>query len=194
MIPAAKSRGPRRMRRRNSMPIYEFAGKRPVIAADAFIPPDAVVIGDATIGSLCHVAPGAVIRADFGPIAVGDGSSIQDNATVHVTPGDRVVIGRNVIVGHNAVLHDVTLHDRCVVGMGAVLLQKVVCERGVVIAAGSLVPQGMRIPEGKLAMGNPAKVVRDVSPELESYVTLGVEQYRELTRLYLRTMKEIPRG
>ena len=58
----------------------------------------------------------------------------------------------------------------------------------------SLVPQGMRIPEGKLAMGNPAKVVRDVSPELESYVTLGVEQYRELTRLYLRTMKEIPRG
>ncbi len=175
------------------MPIYEFAGKKPVIAADAFIHPDAVVIGDAVIGSLCHIAPGAVIRADFGPVAVGDGASIQDNATIHVTPGDRVVIGRDVIVGHNAVLHDVTLHDRCVVGMGAVLLPKVVCERGVVIAAGSLVTQGMHIPEGKLAMGNPAKIVRDVPPELAAYATLGVGQYRELTRIYLRTMKEIPR-
>jgi carbonic anhydrase/acetyltransferase-like protein (isoleucine patch superfamily) len=175
------------------MPIYEFAGKKPLIAADAFIHPDAVVIGDATIGSECHVAPSAVIRADFGPIAIGDGSSIQDNATIHVTPGDKVAIGMNVIVGHNAVLHDVTLRDRCVIGMGAVLLQKVVCEQGVVIAAGSLVPHGMHIPAGKLAMGNPAKIVKDVSPELETYVTLGIEQYRELTRIYLRTMQRIPR-
>jgi carbonic anhydrase/acetyltransferase-like protein (isoleucine patch superfamily) len=145
------------------------------------------------IGRECHIAPSAVIRADFGPITIGDGSCIQDNATIHVTPGDQVTIGRNVIVGHNAVLHDTMLHDQCVVGMGAVLLPYVVCDKGVVIAAGSIVPQGMHIPAGKLVMGNPAKIIKDVSGDLEAYVTLGIEQYKELTRLYLQTMKEIPR-
>jgi phenylacetic acid degradation protein len=175
------------------MPIYEFAGKKPSIAPDAFVHPTAVIIGDATIGSECHIAPSAVIRADFGPVTIGDGSSIQDNATIHVNPGDRVTIGRNVIVGHNVVLHDVTLHDQCVVGMGAVLLSSVVCGKGVVIAAGSLVPQGTNIPAGKLVMGNPAKIIKDVPPGLAAYATLGVEQYKEITRLYLQTMKEIPR-
>ncbi len=175
------------------MPVYEFAGKKPVIAPDTFVHPAAVVIGDVTIGSECHIAASAVIRADFGTITIGDGSSIQDNATVHVDVGSRVTIGRNVIVGHNVVLHDVTLHDYCVVGMGAVLLSNVVCGKGVVIAAGSGVPQGMNIPAGKLVMGNPAKIVKDVPPDLAAYATLGVEQYKELTRLYISTMKEIPR-
>jgi carbonic anhydrase/acetyltransferase-like protein (isoleucine patch superfamily) len=175
------------------MPIYEFAGKKPVISPNAFVHPAAVIIGDATIGSECHIAPSAVIRADFGPITIGDGSSIQDNATIHVTPGDKVTIGKNVIVGHNAVLHDVTLHEQCVVGMGAVLLPKVVCEKGAVIAAGSIVPQGMHIPAGKLVAGNPAKIIKDVSPELAAYVTMGIEEYKKLTLLYQQTMKEIAR-
>ncbi|HOX95586.1 MAG TPA: gamma carbonic anhydrase family protein, partial [Syntrophales bacterium] len=155
--------------------------------------PAAVVIGDVTIGSECHIAASAVIRADFGAIAIGDGTSIQDNATVHVDVGNRVIIGRNVIVGHNVVLHDVTIHDGCVVGMGAVLLTNVVCGKGVVIAAGSVLPQGMRIPAGKLVMGNPAKIKKDVPADLAAYAATGVEEYKRLTRLYLETMKEIPR-
>jgi carbonic anhydrase/acetyltransferase-like protein (isoleucine patch superfamily) len=173
------------------MPIYEFAGKKPIIASDTFVHPTAAIIGDVTIGSSCYIAPSAVIRGDFGQIIIGDCSSIQDNSTIHVNEGGTVAIGRNVIVGHNVVLHDVTLHDQCVVGMGAVLLSNVVCEKGVVIAAGSLVPQGMKIPSAKLAMGNPARIIKDVSPELEAYVTAGIKQYKELTRLYLQTMKEI---
>lgn len=175
------------------MPIYEFAGKRPRISPTAFVHPQAVVIGDATIGDDCLIAPGAVVRADFGPISIGDGSSIQDNATIHVTPGDQVIISRNVIVAHHAVLHDVTLHEQCVVGMGAILLQKVVCEKGVIVAAGAVVPQGMHISAGKLVAGNPAKVVKDVSPEMEAYVAMGIEAYKELSRLYRQTMKEIER-
>lgn len=175
------------------MPIYEFAGKKPSIAPETFVHPSAVIIGDATIGRECHIAPNAVIRADFGPITIGDGSNIQDNASVHVTPDYRVDIGKNVIVGHNAVLHDVTIHDECVIGMGAVLLPHVICERGSAVAAGSIVPQGMRIPAGKLAIGNPAKVLKDVPEDLKAWATWGVEQYKELTRLYLQTMKEIPR-
>lgn len=173
------------------MPIYEFAGKRPRISPGAFVHPQAVVIGDAAIGDECLIAPCAVIRADFGPIGIGDGTSIQDNATIHVTPGDEVVIGRNVIVAHHAVLHDVTLHERCVIGMGAVLLQKAVCEEGVIVAAGAVVPPGMRIPARKLVAGNPAKIIKDVSPEMEAYVAMGIDAYRELSRLYRLTMKDI---
>jgi carbonic anhydrase/acetyltransferase-like protein (isoleucine patch superfamily) len=175
------------------MPIYEFAGKKPVIAPDTFVHPSAVVIGDVAIGSRCYIAPGAVIRADFGPVTIGDGSSIQDNVTIHVNPGDRVTIGRDVIVGHNAVLHDATLQDQSVIGMGAVLMSYVVCGKGAVIAAGSVVPQGMNIPAGKLVMGNPAKIRKDVPPDLAAWAAMGVEEYKEITRLYLQTMKEIPR-
>lgn len=173
------------------MPIYEFAGKRPVISQTAFVHPDAVIIGDATIGDQCLIAPGAVIRADFGPIGIGNGSSLQDNATVHVTPGDMVSIGRNVIVGHNAVLHDVKISERCVIGMGAVLLQNVICEEGVVVAAGSVVLQGTHIPAGKLVAGNPAKIIKDISPETQAYMAMGVEEYKKLTRLYRETMKRV---
>jgi carbonic anhydrase/acetyltransferase-like protein (isoleucine patch superfamily) len=173
------------------MPIYEFAGKRPVISQTAFVHPEAVIIGDVTIGDECLIAPGAVIRGDFGPISIGDGSSIQDNATVHVTPGDKVIIAKNVIVGHNAVLHDVKIHERCVVGMGAILLPRVVCKEDVVVAAGSVVPQGMHIPAKKLVAGNPAKIIKDISPDMEAYVAMGIEEYKKLTHLYRTTMKGI---
>lgn len=174
------------------MPIYEFNGKKPVISPEAFVHPDAVIIGDVTIGADCFIAPGAVIRADFGPVTVGDGTSIQDNAVIHVDPGARVEIGKNVIVAHNASLHDVTLHEWCVIGMGSVLLYGVVCEEGVVVAAGSVVPRGMRIPAGKLAAGTPARVVRDITPEMAAYVSRGVEEYKGLARQYRQSMKVIP--
>ena len=173
------------------MPIYEFAGKKPIISQTAFVHPDAVVIGDVTIGDECLIAPGAVIRADFGPITIGNGSSIQDNATLHVTPGDKVVIAKNVIVGHNAVLHDVTIHERCVVGMGAILLAKVICEEDAIVAAGSVVPQNMHIPAKKLVAGNPAKIIKDISPDMQAYVAMGIEEYRKLTHLYRETMKGV---
>lgn len=173
------------------MPIYEFAGKKPVISPSAFVHPEAVIIGDAVIGGECLIAPGAVIRADFGPVTIGDGSSIQDNAVIHVTPGDRVTIEKHVIVAHNASLHDVTLRERCVVGMGAVLLQRVVCEEGAMVAAGSVVPTGMRIAAGKLVAGNPARVIKDVSPDMAAYAVEGVEEYKRLVRLYRQTMREV---
>lgn len=173
------------------MPIYEFAGKKPIISKNAFVHPDAVVIGDVTIGDDCHIAAGAVIRGDFGPITIGDSSSIQDNATVHVTPGDKVIVARNVIVGHNAVLHDVKINERCVIGMGAILLPKVICEEEVIVAAGSVVSQGMHIPKRKLVAGNPAKIIKDITPDMEAYVTMGIDEYRKLTHLYRKTMKGV---
>jgi carbonic anhydrase/acetyltransferase-like protein (isoleucine patch superfamily) len=174
------------------MPVYELDGKKPVIAPDTFVHPTAVIIGDATIGGQCYIGPSAVIRADIGKITIGDGSSIQDNVTIHVNVGGRVLIGRNAIIGHNTVLHDLVLHDNCMIGIGAVLLSDVVCEEGVVVAAGSLLPEGVHIPAGRLVIGNPARVIKDVPQNLKTYMARGVEQYKELTVLYLRTMKEIP--
>ncbi len=175
------------------MPIYELGGKRPHIAPNTFVHPAAVIIGDVTIGSRCYIAPCAVIRGDFGAITIGDGTSLQDNATIHVRAEAQVEIGNNVIIAHNVVLHDVILHDQCMIGMGAVLLSNVVCGRGVVVGAGSLLPESMHIPAGKLVTGNPARIIKEVPADLKTYMEIGVEQYKELTKLYLGTMKELSR-
>lgn len=173
------------------MPLYEFAGKSPRIGGETFIHPKAVLIGDVTVGRECFIGPGAVFRADFGPITIGNGSSIQDNAVLHVTPGDQVLIGNRVIVGHGAILHDVQLHEGCVIGMGAILLQRVVCEDASLVAAGSLVPQGMKIPARMMAAGSPARVIKEVPADLAAYIVMGVDEYRNLTRRYLETFREI---
>jgi carbonic anhydrase/acetyltransferase-like protein (isoleucine patch superfamily) len=173
------------------MPIYELNGKRPSIGVGVFIHPTASIIGETQIGKDCFVGPGAVLRADFGPIEIGDGSSLQDNVVIHVSPGSRVVIGNRVIVGHQAILHDVILGHRCMVGMGAIVLQHVVCEEDVFIAAGAVVPQHTRIPRGKLAAGHPARIVRDVSAETKALTAAGVALYQDLTGQYLRTLVRI---
>ncbi len=173
------------------MPIYELAGKRPVIAADAVVHPEAVIIGDARIGSNCFIGPGAVIRADFGPISVGDGSSVQDNAVIHVSPNDRVVIEERVIIAHGVLLHDVHVHRLCIIGMGAVLLQKVVCDERVMVAAGSVVSTGTHIPAGKMVAGNPARIIKDVPPDFESNVLWGLGEYWKITQQYRDSLKRV---
>ncbi|HOI74157.1 MAG TPA: gamma carbonic anhydrase family protein [Syntrophales bacterium] len=173
------------------MPLYEFAGERPRIGEETFVHPRAVLIGNVTVGRECFIGPGAVIRADFGPITVGSGSSVQDNAVLHVTPGDEVRIHDRVIVGHGAILHDVKLHEGCTIGMGAILLQRAVCEEFSLVAAGSLVPQGMTIPARMMAAGSPARIVKEVPADLAAFIVMGVDEYRNLTRRYLETFREV---
>lgn len=172
------------------MPLYEFDGKKPLIGEETFVHPRAVLIGNVTVGRECFIGPGAVLRADFGPIAVGSGSSIQDNAVLHVTPGDEVTIHDRVIIGHGAILHDVKLHEGCTVGMGAILLQRAVCGEFSLVAAGSLVPQGMTIPARMMAAGSPARIIKEVPADLAAYIVMGVDEYRNLTRRYLETFRE----
>jgi len=171
------------------MPLYEYDGEKPRIAPTTFVHPQAVLIGNISIGERCFIAPGVVIRADVGPVVIHNDTSIQDNTVIHVNPGAQVVIEEEVIVGHSVVLHDVHIMPRCVIGMNSVLLFGVICEEGAFVGAGTVVPNGMRIPAGKIAAGNPAKIIKNVTQEQKDYARFGVEDYLRLTERYSKTMK-----
>jgi len=173
------------------MALYEFDGKKPQIPSDSFVHPSAALIGDVRLGHECLIAPGVSIRADFGPIIIGDRSSIQDNAVIHVYPGSQSIIGDDVTVAHGVILHDVHIHSRCMIGIGAIVLFNVVCEEDVFVSVGSLVPRGMHIPAGKIVAGNPAKITRDVTEKDRDTAKDGIEAYRYLCRQYISTMKDI---
>jgi phenylacetic acid degradation protein len=173
------------------MALYEFDGKRPRVPDDSFVHPQASLIGDVGIGHECMIAPGVSIRADFGPVVIGDRSSVQDNAVIHVYPGSRVVIENDVIVAHGVILHDVHIKSRCVIGIGAILLFGVVCEEDVLVNAASVVSKGMLIPAGKAVAGNPAKITHDVTDEQKKMAKSGIDEYRDLTRKYLSTMRPV---
>ena len=173
------------------MALYEFDGKRPLVPVDSFVHPDAVLIGDIKIGHECLIAPGVSIRADFGPVVIGNCSNVQDNAVIHVYPDSRVIIEEDVTVAHGVILHDVHIKSRCVIGIGAIVLFNVVCEEDVFVSVSSIVPKGMHIPAGKIVAGNPAKITYDVTDDQKIMAKAGIDYYRELCKKYIATMKAI---
>ena len=151
----------------------------PTLAPTARLAETAAVIGDVRLGEGVSVWYGAVLRGDDGPIQVGDGSNIQDGAVLH---GSRVAIGREVTVGHGAIVHGCTVEDGCLIGMGATLLDGCVIGRGSIIAAGALVPPGKIIPPGSLVMGVPGKVIRVLSEEERQKIKDDAAHYVEAGR------------
>ena len=165
--------------------ILAFKDKAPRIDPTAFVAENAAVVGDVTAGRDVSVWVGAVVRGDAAPIVIGEGSNIQDNATLHCDAGNPLRVGRNVTVGHNAVVHCAAVGDGTVVGMGARLLNGAVIGKSCVIGAGAVVLENTVVPDGTLMVGVPAKAVRRLAPEqtatswqAEHYVTLAKE-YRE---------------
>ncbi len=173
------------------MALYEFAGKRPQVPSDSFVHPNAVLIGDVKIGHECLIAPGVSIRADFGPVTIGNRSNVQDNTVIHVYPDAGVTIGEDVTIAHGVILHDVNIKSHCVIGIGAIVLFNVLCEEDVFVSVGSLVPKGMHIPAGKIVAGNPAKITHDVTEAQKKLAKDGIDVYRELCRKYIATAKKI---
>jgi len=173
------------------MPIYEFEGKRPRVHEGAFVHDQAVLIGDVEIAADCFVGAGAVLRADFGSIRLGLGSNLQENSVAHMGPGGQVLIGQGVIVGHGAILHDATLGDGVLVGMGAVLLPGVKVEPLAMVAAGAVLPAGLTVPAGQIAAGNPARVLKAVSPALRQQISEGLTLYQGLPGRCHRALKRL---
>jgi carbonic anhydrase/acetyltransferase-like protein (isoleucine patch superfamily) len=164
--------------------ILPYRGTSPRIAADAFIAPGAVVIGDVEIGPGTSVWFGCVIRGDVAPIRIGARTNIQDGTVVHVATADGPTdIGDDVTIGHMALIHACTLADRSFVGMKACVMDRAVVESGAMVAAGSLLTPGKRVPAGQLWAGSPARFVRTLTEDeavqhrklCDGYVALGVE-------------------
>jgi len=163
----------------------EYRGKKPKVAASAFVAPNAVLIGDVEVGEESSIWFGAVIRADNGPIRIGARTSIQDNAVVHVSEHNRTIVGDDVTVGHCAVMEDCTIGNWCVIGSNSVILNNATIGDHTLIGAGSVVAQNAEIPARVLAAGAPAKVKKPLEGDAVRWVEIGAPEYVHLSRSYL---------
>ncbi|MGA2294069.1 MAG: gamma carbonic anhydrase family protein [Acidimicrobiales bacterium] len=169
------------------MPIYALGDRSPDIHPDAFVHPDAVVIGDVRIGAESSVWPGAVLRGDYGTVIVGERTSIQDGAVVHAVAAFPTVIGSDCVVGHIAHLEGCVVHDAALIGSGSVVLHEAEVLSGATVAAGAVVRNRMRVPANAVAMGVPAQIKPDSSSaeairsQAASYVA-NARRYREELR------------
>ncbi len=151
-----------------------------------FIAETATVVGDVTLARDCSVWFSAVLRGDSAPIVVGEGSNIQDNATIHVDEGEPTVIGKRCTVAHGAIVHGAKIGDDVMIAMGAIVLGRAEIGDFSIIAAGSVVPEGKIIPPHSLVMGVPGKVVRHVTDEEVAEIERDAEHYMERARNYWR--------
>lgn len=160
----------------------------PTVSRTAFVHPSAEVIGAVRLGPGSSVWPGAVLRGDIEHIVVGANANIQDNAVVHTDHGVPAVVGRNVTVGHGAILHSCRVADGALIGMGSILLGGSVVGKGALIGAGSLVPPGARIPAGHLALGRPARTVRPLTGTEKSGLKKNARRYIRYARLHKQSL------
>jgi phenylacetic acid degradation protein/carnitine operon protein CaiE len=165
------------------MAIYSFNGFIPVIHPSSFIHPLASVIGDVIIGKDVYVGPGAVLRGDWGSIIIADGCNIQENCTVHMFPGTTVNFEKGAHVGHGAIIHGAHLGENCLIGMNAVLMDDAKIGKESIIGALAFVPSKMQIPERSLVVGNPAKIIKEVSDDMIAWKTEGTKLYQELPQM-----------
>ncbi|WP_028924817.1 gamma carbonic anhydrase family protein [Pseudonocardia acaciae] len=172
------------------MPVYALGDLEPDIHPDAYVHPDAVVIGGVTIGAYSTVWPTAVLRGDEGRILIGDRTSVQDGTIVHTTPVQDTVIGDECTVGHNVHIESAVIADHCLISSGSVVLNGSRVDEGAVVAAGAVVSPNMHVPARRMALGVPARLREGYEvPEgafhyaVESYVKRGQRFRNELRRL-----------
>jgi carbonic anhydrase/acetyltransferase-like protein (isoleucine patch superfamily) len=160
--------------------ILAFEEFIPVVHESAFVHPNATVTGNVRIGRDVYVGPGAAIRGDWGGIEIEDGCNVQENCTVHMFPGVTVVLERSAHVGHGAIVHGARIGENALIGMNAVVMDNAVVGAGCIVGALCFVPSGMQIPARKVVVGNPAKIVKDVSDEMLAWKTEGTALYQAL--------------
>ena len=170
--------------------IYEFDGYKPVVDKSAFVHPQAAVTGNVVIGRDVYIAPGAAIRGDWGKIVIKDGCNVQENCTIHMFPGVTVVLEESAHIGHGAIIHGGHIGRNCLVGMNAVVMDRVKLGDESIVGAQSFLKVGMDIPKRKLVVGNPAKIIKDVSDNMIQWKTKGTELYQQLPAQLHDTLKE----
>ena len=164
--------------------IFSYQSISPKLGENVFIAPNATVVGDVTLGDNSSVWFGAVVRGDFQPVVIGKCTNIQDNATVHVMGDKPTIIGDNVIIGHNAIVHCAHIGDNCLIGMGSIVLGYSEIGDNVIIGAGSMITQHKKIPSNSLVFGNPAKIVRKLRDDEIEALRASSENYHNLAERY----------
>ena len=159
-----------------------FCGKVPRNEGAAFVAPNATVQGDVILKASSTVWYGAVLRGDDGTLTLGENSNVQDNAVLHCDPGGQVVLGKNVTVGHSAIVHGCTVGDNSLIGMHATILNHAVVGRNCIIGAGALVPEGMVIPDNSVAVGVPARVIKTIRDDQLAHNIENSKAYVEMGR------------
>jgi len=161
---------------------YSFNGFRPVVHESAFIHPQAAVTGNVIIGRDVYVGPGAAIRGDWGAIVIEDGCNVQENCTIHMFPGITVYLREGAHIGHGAIVHGAHIGRNCLVGMNAVLMDEVDLGDECIVGALTFLKAGEKIPSRSLVVGNPGKIIKQVSDEMLAWKTEGTRLYQQLPR------------
>jgi carbonic anhydrase/acetyltransferase-like protein (isoleucine patch superfamily) len=173
------------------MATYRLGDDGPVIPHSAYVAAEATIIGKVTLGENVSVWPGAVLRGDNEPIAIGNGSNVQDNAVLHADPGFPLKVGDNVTIGHQAMLHGCAIGDGTLIGIQAVVMNGAVIGKDCLVGAGALVPEGKVYPDRKLIVGAPAKIVRELSDEDIAKMHRAAPGYVRRQEMYKAKLKRI---
>lgn len=177
------------------MPVIPFKEKTPVVSASAFVAPDAWIIGDTTIGDDVSIFFNVVLRGDIESIKVGRGSNLQEHVLVHTSHGmSPALIGEDVTVGHRAIIHGCSIGDRCLIGMGATVLDNAEVGAECIIGAHTLIPKGMKIPPQSLVIGTPGKVVRHLTADEIKSLVASAKGYQQLGATYRSILPPSARG
>src|SRR3954451_23546359 len=170
--------------------IYPYKGKNPIISDSAFIADFTTITGDVEIGDESSVWFNSVIRGDVAPTIIGKKVNIQDNSVLHQSPNNPLILEDEVTIGHQVILHSCIIRKKALVGMGSIILDQAEIGEGAFIGAGSLVPQGKKIPPNTLAFGRPAKVIRTLTPEDQADMERIRKEYVEKGIYYQSLQKE----
>ena len=170
--------------------IYSFNGHIPVIHESSFIHPQAAVTGNVIIGKNVYVGPGAALRGDWGQIIVEDGCNVQENCIIHMFPGVTVLLKESAHIGHGAIIHGATIGRNCLVGMNAVIMDNVQLGDECIVGALAFIKAGEKIPARSMLVGNPYKIVKQVSDEMINWKTEGTKLYQQLPADMYKGWKE----
>jgi len=157
-----------------------FKGFIPVVHPSAYVHPNAVVTGNVIIGKDVYIGPGACLRGDWGGIVIKDGCNVQENCTIHMFPGVEVVLEQNAHIGHGAIIHGAHIGENVLIGMNAVIMDDVEIGAESIIGALSFVAANTQIPKRSLVVGNPAKIIKEVSDDMIQWKTKGTQLYQTL--------------
>ncbi len=171
--------------------IYQFKEYIPVIHESSFIHPLAAVTGHVIIGKDCYIGPGAALRGDWGQIIIEDGCNVQENCIIHMFPGVTVLLKEGAHIGHGAIIHGATIGKNCLVGMNAVIMDNVELGDESIVGALTLIKEEEIIPARSLVVGNPGKIIKQVTDEMLAWKTEGTRLYQQLPEDCIKDLQEV---